>query len=146
MKNGADVGAGQTPRAKPESFRGRELSASLTVKDIRNSLAWYRDVVGFTVRKEFERDGVLRAVSLKAGAVAILITQDDGAKGLDRVKGDGFSLRITTAQNIDEVADRIKQRGGVLDSEPADAMGMRVFRLHDPDGFRFVISSEPPAG
>jgi predicted enzyme related to lactoylglutathione lyase len=137
MTNGAAGDAGQTPRAKPESFRGRELSASLTVKDIRNSLAWYRDVVGFTVRKEFERDGVLRAVSLKAGAVAILITQDDGAKGLDRLKGDGFSLRITTAQNIDEVADRIKQRGGVLDSEPANATGMRVFLLRDP---------EPPAG
>jgi predicted enzyme related to lactoylglutathione lyase len=146
MTNGVEGRADRIPRAQPESLRGRELSASLTVKDIRKSLAWYRDVVGFTVRKEFERDGVLRAVSLKAGAVAILITQDDGAKGLERVKGDGFSLRITTAQNVDEVADRIKQRGGVLDSEPTDALGMRVFRLHDPDGFRLVISSEPPIG
>jgi len=142
MNTGAENSAGEKPRAQPESFRGRELSASLTVKDIRNSLAWYRDVVGFTVRQEFERGGVLRAVSLKAGSVAILLTQDDGAKGLDRVKGDGFSLQITTAQNVDEIANRIKQRGGVLESDPADAFGARVFRMKDPDGFRLVISSE----
>jgi uncharacterized glyoxalase superfamily protein PhnB len=142
MTNGAEGRAGEQQRAQPESFRGRELAASLTVNDIRKSLAWYRDVVGFRVRQEFERGGVLRAVSLKAGAVAILLSQDDGTKGLDRVKGDGFSLQITTAQNVDEIADRIKQRGGILDSEPADAFGARVFRLRDPDGFRFVISSE----
>jgi hypothetical protein len=30
----------------------------------------------------------------------------------------------------------------VLESEPADAWGARVFRLRDPDGFKLVISSE----
>jgi uncharacterized glyoxalase superfamily protein PhnB len=135
-----------TRRAEPESLRARALSASLTVKDLEKSLAWYRDVVGFTVDQKHERDGKLRAVSLKAGAVRILINQDDGAKGLDRVKGEGFSLQITTAQNIDDIANRIKHAGGTLVSEPADMpWGVRVFRLRDPDGFTFVVSSERPA-
>ena len=46
--------------------------ASLTVKDVRASLAWYHNVMGFTVEKEYERDGKLLAVSLKAGSVQIL--------------------------------------------------------------------------
>ena len=130
-------------RTEPQSFRGRTLSASLTVKDIQKSLAWYRDVVGFTVDREFEREGKLRAVSLKAGAVRILIGQDDGAKGLDRTKGEGFSLQITTVQNVDTLAKRIKDLGGTLESEPADTRwGARVFRVQDPDGFTLVISSE----
>src|SRR5438552_17239438 len=134
-----------TRRAEPESLRARALSASLTVKDLEKSLAWYRDVVGFTVDQKHERDGKLRAVSLKAGAVRILINQDDGAKGLDRVKGEGFSLQITTAQNIDQVANRIKQLGGSLVSEPTDMpWGVRMFRVRDPDGFTIVISSERP--
>jgi hypothetical protein len=29
----------------------------------------------------------------------------------------------------------------VLDTEPTDAFGARVFRLRDPDGFRIVVSS-----
>jgi hypothetical protein len=36
----------EIPRAQPESFRARRLTASLTVNDIQASLAWYRDVVG----------------------------------------------------------------------------------------------------
>ena len=121
---------------------GRTLSASLTVNDLETSFAWYRDVVGFSVGQKYEREGKLMAVSLKAGDVRILLTQDDGARGRDRIKGVGFSLQITTDQNIDEIATGIKQRGGALESEPADApWGQRVFRLLDPDGFRLTISS-----
>ena len=123
-------------------FEATALSSSLTVKDLRKSLAWYRDVCGFAVEREHEREGTVVAVSLRAGAVRILINQDNGAKGWDRVKGEGFSLQITTAQNIDEIAKRIIDAGGTLESEPADAWGARVFRLRDPDGFMFVISSE----
>ena len=128
---------------KPAAFEARSLSTSLTVKDLRASLAWYRDVVGFTVSQQHEREGVVRAVSLSAGAVQLLLNQDDGAKGMDRVKGEGFSLMFTTSQDVDAIAKGITERGGTLDSEPADMpWGARVFRLRDPDGFRLVISSE----
>jgi uncharacterized glyoxalase superfamily protein PhnB len=130
-------------RAQPETLRARSLSASLTVKDVRRSLAWYRDVVGFIVDQEHERGGTLQAVSLRAGDVRILIAQDDGAKGFDRVKGEGFSLMLNTAQNVDDIARRITERGGTLDSQPADMpWGARVFRVRDPDGFKLVIASE----
>ena len=119
----------------------QSLDASLTVADTRRSLAWYRDVLGFAVDREFERDGRLFAVSLRAGTIRILLTQDDGARGLDRVKGEGFSLQITTTQDIDALASNAKRAGAILDSEPADAWGVRVFRLRDPDGFRLVFSS-----
>lgn len=143
MTPNSPIPAGGTKRAQPESFRARTLQASLTAKDLAKSLAWYRDVLGFTVDQKHEREGTLRAVSLKAGVVRLLITQDDGARGWDRVKGEGFSLQITTAEDIDEVAQRIKKAGGTLDSEPADTpWGARAFRLHDPDGFKLVISSE----
>jgi uncharacterized glyoxalase superfamily protein PhnB len=134
-------------RSLPESFRGRNLSASLTVKDIRASLDWYRKVLGFTVDQRHEREGSLRAVSLKAGNVRILIGQDDGAKGWDREKGEGFSLMITTAQDVDDLARRIEASGGVLDAKPATMpWGARVFRLRDPDGFRIAISSASAGG
>jgi uncharacterized glyoxalase superfamily protein PhnB len=133
---------GSAPAADLPPFNATAVAASLTVRDIRKSLAWYRDVLGFTVDREHERDGQLRAVSFRAGAVKLLITQDDGAKGLDRVKGEGFSLQYTVAGSVDDVANRITQCGGTLDSEPTDMpWGVRVFRLRDPDGFKMVISS-----
>lgn len=143
MSSDAVVSGGAAKPADVESFQGRSLSISLTVNDLQKSLAWYRDVVGFAVDREHEREGELRAVTLRAGDVRILIGQDDGAKGWDRAKGEGFSYRITTAQNVDEIAKRIKDAGGTLESEPVDApWGPRVFRLRDPDGFRLMISSE----
>jgi uncharacterized glyoxalase superfamily protein PhnB len=126
----------------PAPLQARSLQASLTVRDLEKSLAWYRDVLGFEVDRRHEREGKLRAVSLKAGEVRLLINQDDGAKGWDRVKGEGFSLQITTDQRVDQIAQRVKRSGGTLDSEPADMpWGSRIFRVRDPDGFRLTISS-----
>ena len=133
-------------RSKPESFRARDLAASLTVKDISRSLAWYRDVLGFTVSETHERDGKVGAVSLKAGDVRLLLSADDGAKGADRTKGEGFSLQFTTAQPINALAERIQAHGGKLATPPHDTpYGTRAFRLVDPDGFKLVISSERKA-
>ena len=93
------------------------------------------------VDKKFERAGKLNAVLLKAGNMHVLITQDDGGTGWDKVKGAGFSLHFTTAQDIDGLAQAIKERGGVVNLEKADALGGRVLRLRDPDGFTLLISA-----
>jgi uncharacterized glyoxalase superfamily protein PhnB len=132
-----------SPSADPDRspLLAQSLEASLTTADVVRSRDWYRDVLGFEVDREFRRDGNLFAVSMRAGSIRILVTQDNGAKGADRVKGEGFSLQITTAQDIDALAAAAKRAGAVLDTEPMDAWGVRVFRLRDPDGFRLVISS-----
>lgn len=128
--------------ASQETVEGSALAASLTVNDINKSLTWYQNA-GFIVDQKYDRDGKLVAASLKAGEARIVIGQDDGAKGWDRKKGEGCSLQITTKQNINDLANRVKARGVSLAAEPSDTpWGTRVFRLKDPDGFTFVISSE----
>jgi uncharacterized glyoxalase superfamily protein PhnB len=146
MNTNSTVSENSPTRAKSGPFNGRNLSVSLTVKDLQKSMVWYHEVVGFAIERKLERDGKLRGVVLQAGDVHLSINQDDGAKGWDRIKGEGFSLRITTDQRVDEIAKGIKERGGTLDSEPADMpWGARVFRLRDPDGFKFSFSSPLPA-
>ncbi|MDQ2668294.1 MAG: VOC family protein [Gemmatimonadota bacterium] len=143
MSDTSTSSADRAERAKPESFRGRNLAASFTVNDLTKSLAWYCDVIGFTIHEKYDRGGKLQAASLKAGDVRILLGQDDGAKGWERTKGVGCSLQIETAQDINELAARIKAQGGTLESEPMDMpWGSRVFRVADPDGFKIAISSE----
>ncbi len=128
--------------AAAATLHGLTLQASLTVRDIQTSLSWYVDVLGFTVSQRHEREGILRAISLRAGDVQLVIGLDDGARGFDRVKGEGFSLQITTDDDIDDVAARIKRAGGVLVTEPTTMpWGARAFRVHDPDGFKLTIST-----
>jgi uncharacterized glyoxalase superfamily protein PhnB len=116
--------------------------ASLTVRDLAKSVAWYQDVLGFAVGERHQHEGRVVAVSLKAGRVEILLNQDDGAKGWDRQKGEGLSLQFTTMQSVDALAERVKAGGGTLQSEPADMpWGARAFRVADPDGFKLVFST-----
>ena len=130
-------------RQKPESLRLRAVMPTLTVGDIARSMAWYRDVLGFIVADEMIHEGALVGASIKAGSVAILLGQDNWAKGRDREKGVGFRLYCTTAQEIDEIAAEIVARGGELAQPPTDQpWGARDFSVVDPDGFKISISTE----
>jgi PhnB protein len=134
-----------TPEAGP--FEAITMSISLTVKDLLKSVAWYHEIVGFSIERRNERDGKLRSVYVNAGAVRIALNQDDGAKGWERTKGLGFSFNIRTDQDIDEIAKRIKENGGTLDMEPSDMpWGVRLIRLSDPDGYKLGISRLIDAG
>lgn len=137
--------AKQPKRQQPETLRARGLSVGLTVGDIHKSIAWWRDVVGFFVEEEWKHEGKVMGASMLAGSARVVIGQDDWAKGRDRKKGEGFRLHLSTTQDVDEVAARIKANGGKLDSEPADmpwGEGIRAFSLTDPDGFKITIASE----
>jgi|MudIll2142460700_1097286.scaffolds.fasta_scaffold40003_2 uncharacterized glyoxalase superfamily protein PhnB len=130
-------------RKRPESLRLRSASPSFTVNDIGTSLAFYRDVLRFTVKERWEENGVLRGVELVAGTVSLWLSQDDWKKGRDRVKGQGLRIYCTTVQDVDALAEGIKAQGGTLAEEPKDQpWGGRDFAVTDPDGFTITIASE----
>lgn len=143
MTDQNDESRPESERRRSDSLRLRSVAPSLTVDDIETSLAWYRDVVRFTVKETFEEDGALVGASLVAGSVNVLLFQDDGAKGTDRLKGGGFRLYMGTAMDVDELAGAIEERGGTLTSGPEDMpWGARAFSLEDPDGFALTITSD----
>jgi uncharacterized glyoxalase superfamily protein PhnB len=132
-------------KAAPGSgaLRMTEVSPSFTANDLEKSIAWYRDVVGFVVGERWEREGKLVGCELRAGSVSLMLGQDDWKKGRDRAKGQGVRLYCGTTQDVDALARQIRERGGKLDSEPADQpWGSRDFSLSDPDGFKITIGRE----
>lgn len=124
-----------------ELLQASALAASLTVKELEKSVAWYTSVMGWQIARRIERDGKLRGMALKAGDINIILNQDDFAKGADRVKGAGMSFSIYTSQDIDALAAQAKANGGPLEADLQDASWapLRFFRLKDPDGFRWTI-------
>jgi len=130
---------------QPTTLRLRSVTPSLTVNDLQTSLAFYRDVLGLHLAEEYQRDGQRVGARLEAGAVSVLLAQDDFAKGRDRKKGIGVRLYWTTAQNVDDLAKAIQSRGGVLSQLPTDQpWGARDFAVTDPDGFQISIMSPMP--
>ena len=130
-------------RQEPESLRLRSAGPSFTVSDIEKSLAFYRDVLGFTLKERWEQDGVLHGVEMVAGSVTFWLGQDDWKKGRDRVKGQGFRMYCGTSQDVDALAERIKAAGGTLTEEPKEPSpgAAATSRVLDPDGFTITIAS-----
>jgi uncharacterized glyoxalase superfamily protein PhnB len=125
-----------------------DLGCSLTCKDLEASLRFYRDAIGFAVAERFEHEGKVVAAVVAAGNCRIVLNQDDGKLGWDRIKGQGFYLQINVpgAADVDATAARIKAAGGALLSEPEDRpWGARMFQFKDPDGFKLGVST-PLAG
>jgi catechol 2,3-dioxygenase-like lactoylglutathione lyase family enzyme len=133
----------QPKRQQPESLRLRSIAASLTVNDLEKSIAWYRDVLGFTPGERWSEVGKLRGIQMKAGACDIMLNQDDFARGRDRKKGEGHRLWAATIQDITVIAARVKAAGWPLDREPSETpWGDWAFALSDPDGFKLTIIQE----
>jgi uncharacterized glyoxalase superfamily protein PhnB len=119
------------------------ITPFLTANDLQASVAWYRDVLGFIVAEEYKMNDKVVGVRLQAGAVQLMIGQDDFAKGRDRVKGVALRFYWQTNQDIDALAAAIRERGGKLVQEPTDQpWGRRDFAVVDPDGFNISITSD----
>ena len=124
-----------------KTLKATSVMPSLTVDDIRRSSDFFTGL-GFEIEDRWEQDGTLLGLMLKAGDVRLGLSQDDGKKGRDRVKGVGMRLYIEAEDNIDDVASRAQAAGLALVSGPQDTeWGTRAFDVREPSGFLLTISS-----
>src|SRR2546422_2551358 len=88
--------AKRRPSKKPEALRLRSVTPTYTVNDLRKSIDWYCDGLGFTVSDRWEHEGKLEGVILKAGQCTFGLSQDNFAKGRNREKGAGCRMYVST--------------------------------------------------
>ncbi len=124
-----------------DTLHGKSVMPSLTVDNLQRSLDFFVGL-GFAIEERWEDKGVVLGAMLRAGDARLGLSQDDGKKGSDRVKGLGMRLYIEADDNIDEVAARAKRAGVALTTEPYDTeWGARAFDVKDPSGFVLTIAS-----
>ena len=129
--------------SRNEPLRGKGVMPSLTVNNLQQSLDFF-DGLGFEVEDKWEVEGKVLGAMLKAGEARLGLSQDDGKKGTDRVKGVGIRIYIEAANDIDQVAARAKASGIALTKEPHDTeWGSRAFEVTEPSGFLLTITSRP---
>ena len=129
-------------RRQPESLRLRDVSVSLPVDDLARSLRVYTEALGFAVKERWEREGKLRGAMLVAGACELGISQDDWAKGRDRVKGVGLRVYAATSQDLDALAARVRSHGAAAVGPKTESWGARTVSVTDPDGFQVTVYRE----
>jgi len=122
------------------ALRVRSLMPTLTVNDLKRSIQFYKDGLGFAVREEMKDGGELQGVLLDAGGAGLGLSQDDFGKGRDRVKGVGMRLYFETDQDLSALAGQAKAAGIKLNEGPAPLpWGPMGFTVTDPDGFKVTI-------
>jgi uncharacterized glyoxalase superfamily protein PhnB len=132
------------PEVQTKTLNATGQMLSLTVDNLQRSLDFFAGL-GFEVEDRWEENGQLLGVMLKAGDVQLGLSQDDGKKGRDRMKGVGMRLYVETRDNIDDLAARAKAAGLKLTSEPHDTeWKSRAFEVTEPSGFLLTISSPSP--
>jgi uncharacterized glyoxalase superfamily protein PhnB len=136
------VQAGVPESRKQKSLRLRTLSPSFTVNDLGQSLLFYVEVLGFTVKDRWEHGGRLMGVMLAAGRCELGIGQDDWAKGRDRVKGVGFRIYAETVQDLGALAERIRAHGFTAQGPTKESWGATTVTVTDPDGFKLTFTEE----
>jgi uncharacterized glyoxalase superfamily protein PhnB len=125
------------------ALNATNMGCSITCKNVDASIRFYSEVLGFTVDQTFEKDGKLAGAMISAGNIGIVLNQDDGQLGWDRIKGQGLylQLNVASAADVDAAAARIKKAGGTLLNEPEDRpWGARMFQFRDLDGFKLGVS------
>lgn len=124
------------------TLKAQSLMPSLTVSDVKRSMKLYTDGLGFEITDKYEADGKVQGVMLEAGEAKLGLSQDDFAKGRDRVKGVGLRLHLETNQDLGVLARQAKTAGWTLEGDPAPLpWGPMGFTVTDPDGFKLTISN-----
>ena len=109
----------------------KSLEPILWVRSIEDSVAFYQEQLGFTLRFAMTGDGgrMLHA-SVSNGDVVLML--GDGA---DRPRGGGAEL-YTYADDVDAYYERVRRAGASLTQEITDQYwGDRTFTVTDPDGY-----------
>ena len=123
------------------ALEARTFIPSFTANDLDRSLKFYKGL-GFSVTDEYKDGDKVQGVMLAAGKAVLGLSQDDFAKGRDRVKGVGMRVHLETDQDISTLARQVKEAGIKLDAEPGPLpWGPMGFSVTDPDGYKLTISN-----
>lgn len=137
------------------SMRFNKLIPELYVSDLKESLKFYIDTVGFKV--EYERpENKFVFLSLNGAQLMLQEVDESDEPGtpwltgdLERPFGRGMHFQIEV-ENADKIADALKKAGYDVRQDIKDLwyrkgdqmVGMRGFLVQDPDGYMFLFNHD----
>ncbi len=108
------------------------LNPVFPCKDVKASLAYYKDMLGFAGEFEWEEEGVLSYAIINLGEQSLHLTQTD--------KETTPSIAYVFCAPVDKLYEQMKAAGAIIRSELQEyPWKMREFEVADPDGNRLIF-------
>ena len=114
-----------------------KLRSVLAVKDLRTSVAFYSENLGFTINFEFEG-----WCFLSRGGIQLMLGHCPDEVPASQINDHSYFAYIKV-QGIDELHDEFLARGLTSLPEPeSKPWGMREFMVTTPDGHRIMFGQD----
>lgn len=129
--------SGASSVARVEVLSSRVL---LSPSDLERSTAFYRDVLGLRVYREFGRRGEVTGVVFFIGGGLLELSEN-----VDGSVGPGERIRLwLQVPDVDAEVARLRQaQVSVLSDSETRPWGLREAEVADPDGFVLVLVQVP---
>ena len=113
---------------------------TLTVTDSAAAAVWYRDVLGFEILRQFEAEGLAKAMLSRDGVTIVLVGHGDKAAPgpfSERRNGlDHLSLAVADRATLEEWAAHL-DASGVAHSPLKEGSTGSLLAFRDPDNIAF---------
>jgi glyoxylase I family protein len=125
------------------------VTTLLQVFDMRKSVAFYCDVLGFELLQKHEPEGHLYWVQLKLGGAMVMLNSmyedDDRPAAPDAVRAvaHGDTTLYFACPNVDEAYEHLRGKGCDVKPPKVAYYGMKQLYLSDPDGY--MLCFQQPA-
>jgi uncharacterized glyoxalase superfamily protein PhnB len=112
------------------------VSRHLAVAAVDRSVAFYRDILGFDVRRIDQGDGVPATAEAMSGPARIQLgAQDNAYDSTGQRRPRGAAILFFETDDVAALRDVVVARGGTpSELEKVNWIKMRVFEVRDPDG------------
>jgi len=122
--------------------------ALLSVVDMRKSLAFYRDVLGFEVESRWEPEGVLHWAMLRLGGAHLMLnsrfeTAEEAAAFKPAAQLNDVTLYFS-CKDANEAYRDLKAKGCAIAEPETTFYGARQLFIRDPDGYQLCFQHAVP--
>ncbi len=140
--------ADETLVEEKASLAMSQMVPLLTVYNVRQSIQFYRDMLGFEVEGTIETKGPLGFAALRRDDIRLMLNsalepgEEDSKEDRPRSKDVTFYF---WSSEVATLRERFIQEGLDVGDLHETYYGMRQFALRDPDGYKLVLQ-EPTQG
>lgn len=119
----------------------KNMTPLLQVYDVKASVAFYCDMLGFELARSYEPDGHFYWASLELGGAKLMLNaryEDDKRPAEpegDRINAHGDTELYFECDNVVEIYTSLKKKGVDLRPPAESNYGAMEIKLRDPDGF-----------
>ncbi|MDY6933105.1 MAG: VOC family protein [Spirochaetota bacterium] len=118
------------------------LSPTLAVRDMKETIEFYKDTLGFKIGMTFPNsDNPEYADLSKDGMILMFIPAQNVGISSDEKLGIGINLYLQIEGDIDQYYTELKDKGVQISVEIKDeSFGIRDFTINDPNGYQLTFN------